>query len=76
VLFDKPLPHFTGTPDVRNGHLELVSANLSAISLIGVRGAFQSNDKYPIGGYFQLEDAGYPDGDLRSPIGGIYIIRP
>ena len=60
VLFDKPLPHFTGTLDVRNGHLELVSADLSAISLIRITGAFQSNDKYPIGGYFQLGDAGWP----------------
>lgn len=60
VLIDKNLPDFTGTLDIRNGHLEVVSANLSAVSLFRITGAFQHNDKYPIGGYFQLGDAGWP----------------
>lgn len=60
VVIDRDLPNFTGTLAITDGHLQMVSANLSAVSQIRISGAFQSNDKYPIGGWFQIGNTGWP----------------
>jgi autotransporter-associated beta strand protein len=60
VTLDHDQPNFTGTLSVIGGHLQIVSANLPAVSRINISGAFQQSDKYPLGGWLQIGDAGWP----------------